>query len=144
MRALLCCYHALLLHTLLSHLVASLSRLVVICCHTLLLALATLPLLPYHSASLHLVALLPAIFKNLLPPSHCCFVVLLLILVPCYFALSVGTPSSFFCAGGGAWNITNKLHPTTDFFFSPNFSSFFFLCFVCCLFLFLFVIFVLS
>ncbi len=112
--------------------------------YSMLLALATLPLLPYHSASLHLVALLPAIFKDLLSPSHCCFVVLLFNLVPCYFALLVGTPSSLSCASGGAWNITNKLHPTTDFIFFPNFSSFFFLCFVCCLFLFLFVIFVLS
>jgi hypothetical protein len=109
----------------------------------LLLALATLPLLPYHNASLHLVALLLAIFKDLLPPSHCCFVVLLLVLVPCYFALSVGTPS-ISCASGRAWNITNKLHPTTSFFLFPNFSSFFFLYFVCCLFLFLFIIFLLS
>jgi hypothetical protein len=100
--------------------------------------LATLPLLPYHSASLHLVALLPAIFKDLLPPSHCCFVVLLFVLVPFYFALSIGTPSSLSCVGGRTWNITNKLHPTTGFFLFPNsqvfFSfAFYVVCFCFCL-----------
>ncbi|CAM6042441.1 unnamed protein product, partial [Sphagnum compactum] len=50
--------------------------------------------------------------KYLLAPPHCCFVALLFPFLPCCFTLSIGTPSSLSCASGGAWNNTNKLHPT--------------------------------
>jgi len=42
-------------------------------------------------------------------PPHCCFVALLLIVVPYCSTLLVGTPSSLSCASGRAWSNTNKL-----------------------------------
>jgi hypothetical protein len=71
------------------------------------------------------------------PPNYC-FVALLFIMTPC-----ISTPSSLSCVSGGAWNNTNKFHPTTKVFFSPNFLSFFFFFLLCILFIF-FVIFVLN
>ncbi len=67
-----------------------------------------------------------------LPPGHpnCCFVVLLFAFTPCFFALLVGTLSSFSWASGGAWNNTNKPHPITCFFFWLVFCLFLFIIFV--------------
>jgi hypothetical protein len=68
-------------------------------------------LLPCHRA------LVLAFFKYLLTPApNCCSIALLLAIVFCYFTLLVGIPSSLYCATGGTWNNTNKLHPTTKFF----------------------------
>jgi hypothetical protein len=56
----------------------------------------------------------------------------LLPLTLCYSALSAGITSSFFCASGGAWSNTNKLHPTIGFFFFAfYFFYFLFFVFVC-------------
>ncbi len=94
------------------------------------LCLATLPSLPYHHT------LLFTFFRYLLPLPHCCFTTLLLVITPCCYALSIGIPSSFSCAGGGTWNNTNKCHPTIEVFIFLDFLSLFFLYFVFCLFVF--------
>jgi hypothetical protein len=67
-------------------------------------------------------------------PPPCCFATLLIIVMPCCFVLSVGIPSSFSYASGGAWSNTNKLHPTIEIFFFLDFFEFFFFWFVFCLF----------
>ncbi len=113
------------------------------CCFhfcALLLALVALLLLPCHRT------LLLTIFKYLLPPLPPPLLFRCLIIRFCALLLTwlVGIPSSFFCANGGAWSNTNKLHPTIKVPPPPKFSNFF-LGFIFCLFiLFLFVIFVLS
>jgi len=92
------------------------------CCPTITLATA-LPLhlvvaLPSHLTALpsRLVVALPSrlapfFFKYLLAPPY------IVASLPCHFALSIVTPSSFSCASGGAWSNTNKLHPTKVFVF---------------------------
>jgi hypothetical protein len=42
--------------------------------------------------------LLPTIFKYFMALPHCCFIALLFILTPYYFALLVSIPSSLSCA----------------------------------------------
>jgi hypothetical protein len=44
----------------------------------------------------------PPFSRTSSPPPHCCFDALLLVFVPCYFALSIGIPSSLFGASGKA------------------------------------------
>lgn len=80
-------------------------------CALLFTLVAMLLLLPSHCA------LVLAIFKYLSP--HCCFFALLLVFMPCCSTWSVGTPSSFSCARGRAWNNTNKFYPTIEVYFPP-------------------------
>jgi hypothetical protein len=69
-------------------------------------------------------------------PPHCCFTALLFIVVPCFFTLSIGTPSPHSCVGGGTWNNSNKLHPTIEVFLLDFMSFFSLLCILFVLFLF--------
>jgi hypothetical protein len=116
---LLCCLH-LVLHDLLF----------MICCSCLiflpcwLLGLAALP-------SRTVTCLI-----QVHPTPPCCFATLLLVVMPCCFALSIGIPSSFSYASGRVRNNTNKFHPTTKVFFFPRFSwvFFFFILYFVCLF----------
>jgi hypothetical protein len=72
------------------------------------------------------LSLLFAFFKHLLGSPHFYFIALLLIVAPCCFALSIGTPSPLSYAGGGAWSNTNKLHPPTNIYIFKKYLSFFF------------------
>jgi hypothetical protein len=139
------CCTLLLCFTLLALcLVAWVTLLLTICCsrfvaHNLLFTICcsqfvTRALLPCNHALLVVGPCYLAIMPSCLhflgtsypSPSPCYFATLLLIVVPCCFALSVGIPSSFFYANGGAWSNTNKLHLTTKVIFFSRFSWVFF------------------
>ncbi len=84
------------------------------CHHTSLVDGPCYPAIVFWCSTLLIIgcsSLLFAFFKHLLGSPHFCFTALLLIVVPCCFALSIGTPSPFSYASGGAWSNTNKLHP---------------------------------
>jgi len=136
-----CCFCTLLFVALLHLVVVLYSSCVVPCClgyfvaHNLLFTICcsqfvTRALLPCNHALLVVGPCYLAIMPSCLhflgtsypSPSPCYFATLLLIVVPCCFALSVGIPSSFFYANGGAWSNTNKLHLTTKVIFFSRFS----------------------
>jgi hypothetical protein len=114
---LLHCFHTLLLHVLLRCYCALLFFVIAPCCCCALLhdAFTFAPCCPVVNA---LPSRLDAHHFQVPPgPPHCCSIVLLFAFTPCFFALLVGTPSSFSCASGRTWNNT-KLHPTIGFSFS--------------------------